>query len=93
MTHKECPECNGWGYTEYDRDVPCSNGRGFVEEYVADCENCGGTGSIEYTEDDEDDEYLQYDDPVPSPVAIALWLVAMAISFFTIAFIFARELI
>ena len=91
MTHKECPECNGWGYTEYDRDVPCSNGRGFVEEYVADCENCKGSGQIEYTEEDEDDEYLQYDPP--SPTAIAFWLVVMAVSFFSLSIIFARELL
>lgn len=91
MTHKECPECNGWGYTEYDRDVPCSSGRGYVEEYVADCENCNGTGQIEYTEDDEDDEYLQYDPP--SGTVIRLMLAGTTISFLAIVYIFARELL
>lgn len=91
MTHKECPECNGWGYTEYDRDVPCSSGRGYVEEYVADCENCKGSGQIEYTEDDEDDEYLQYDPP--GRTVILLMLAGTTISFLVIVYIFARELL
>jgi hypothetical protein len=91
MTNKECPECKGWGYTEYDRDVPCSSGRGYVEEYVADCENCGGSGSIEYTEEDEDDEYMQYDPP--SATTIAMYLILVATGAFTVLAIFAKELL
>ena len=91
MTHKECPECSGWGFTTYDRDVPSSSGLGYIEEYTDDCQNCGGTGYIEYTEEDEDDEYMQYDPP--NSVIIALMLAGTIVSFLVIVFIFARELL
>jgi len=92
MTHKECPECNGWGYTEYDRDVPCSSGRGYVEEYVADCENCGGSGRIEYTEEDEVDDFL-LDEPDPGPTAIFFLILGTATCFFVLVTLIVRELL
>jgi hypothetical protein len=92
MTNKECPECNGWGYTEYDRDVPCSSGRGYVEEVIADCENCGGSGTIEYTEEDEIDDFL-LGEPNPGPVAIIFLILGVATSFLVLAFLIVRELL
>lgn len=96
MTHKECPECNGWGYAEYDSEVHASNSNpyGYIESSIDSCENCKGTGQIEYTEDDEDDAYFQHlDYDPPSPTAIAMWLILMAVSLFTILTIFAKELL
>jgi len=92
MITKECPECDGWGYTEYDRDVPCSSGRGYVEEYVADCENCKGSGKIEYTDEDEYDDFLT-GGPDPSAIVITLMLAGTIVSFLVIVFIFVRELL
>ena len=55
---KPCPECNGSGTMTYERvhRQSASNDSGFIEEYEADCDNCGGSGEIE--DDDYDpDEY------------------------------------
>ena len=55
MTHnKPCPECEGRGTMLFERVFPhnCSRDVGFIEEYEADCDNCGGSGEIE----DEDYE-------------------------------------
>lgn len=64
MTHlhpryKECPECEGRGTMTYERVFPHSPNRdeGFIEEYEADCENCGGTGEVEY----DDEDYAEYE--------------------------------
>jgi len=53
----DCPECDGEGRCEYERAVPMSNSNpyGYLEDYWADCENCGGTGIIEDDLDDDDE--------------------------------------
>jgi DnaJ-class molecular chaperone len=59
MTHyKPCPECEGQGSVLYERVHSHNVGRdvGFIEEYEDTCENCDGTGQVEYDEDD----YAEY---------------------------------
>ena len=53
----DCPECDGEGRCEYERAVPMSNSNpyGYLEDYWATCENCGGTGIIEDDLDDDDE--------------------------------------
>ena len=58
MTHtKPCPECEGKGTVLYERAHlhNCSRDVGFLEEYEDDCENCGGSGEIDYEEEDYED--------------------------------------
>ena len=64
MTHlhpryKPCPECEGRGTVLYERVYTHNYGRdvGFIEEYEDACENCDGTGQVEYDEDD----YAEYE--------------------------------
>ena len=92
MSHKECPECNGWGYATYEREVyATATGYRYIEEYTDDCQNCKGYGQIEYTPEDEDDEYLQYDPP--GAAVIILMMIGMAFSFSVIVYIFVKELL
>jgi DnaJ-class molecular chaperone len=51
----DCPECGGEGTVEYEVAVPMSfsNGHGFLEIGLFDCENCHGTGQIEADWEDE----------------------------------------
>ena len=55
MTIKPCPECSGQGWKEYERvhRASASNPYGFVESYMAECDNCDGSCEID---DDEEDE-------------------------------------
>lgn len=50
---KRCPECEGRGWTTYERTVSASASvsYGYYEEYTDDCDNCDGSGEIE---DDEE---------------------------------------
>ena len=60
MTHyKPCPECNGQGTVLYERVFTHNVGRdvGFIEEYEDTCENCDGTGQVEY----DDEDYAEYE--------------------------------
>lgn len=43
---KECPECEGRGWTTYEKTTKYG-----YSEYNADCDNCDGRGEI------EDDDY------------------------------------
>jgi DnaJ-class molecular chaperone len=56
----DCPECDGTGDCEYEREVPMSNSNpeGYLEDYWAKCVNCGGTGIIERDDDAELDAAL-----------------------------------
>tara|TARA_R110000796_G_scaffold63925_2_gene147896 strand:- start:6137 stop:6331 length:195 start_codon:yes stop_codon:yes gene_type:complete len=51
----KCPECNGEGNCVYERAVPMSNSNpyGYLEDYVAECDNCHGTGEIESDQYDQ----------------------------------------
>lgn len=53
---KDCPECNGRGQREFERvhRASASNPYGDVESYEAECDNCDGSGEIEYDEEDEE---------------------------------------
>ena len=58
MTTKPCPECNGEGWREFERvhRASASNPYGDIEGYMAECDNCHGSGEIEYDEYDEEDD-------------------------------------
>lgn len=53
-TYINCPECDGEGRCEYEREVPMSNSNpyGYLEDYWADCENCNGAGRVERDDDE-----------------------------------------
>jgi hypothetical protein len=51
--YKPCPECEGRGTVTYERAYAAHH----VEEYEDDCSNCGGTGEVEY----DDDDYAEYE--------------------------------
>ena len=54
---KPCPECQGSGTQTYERihRHSASNPYGDIEGYMAECDNCHGSGEIEYDEEEEDD--------------------------------------
>lgn len=56
---KPCPECQGSGTQLFERvhRHSASNDSGFIEEYEADCDNCGGSGEIDDDDDYDPDEY------------------------------------
>ena len=58
MTTKPCPECEGQGQREFERycRASASNPYGDIESYMAECDNCSGSGEID--DDAEDDEHL-----------------------------------
>ena len=43
-----CPECNGYGYLEYFRNL---------ERRDVECDECGGTGEINYIYKKEEEYY------------------------------------
>ncbi|CAB4190253.1 hypothetical protein UFOVP1202_40 [uncultured Caudovirales phage] len=55
MTTKPCPECEGQGQRNFERvcRASASNPYGDIESYMAECDNCSGTGEID---DDGEDE-------------------------------------
>lgn len=55
MTTKRCPECEGQGQREFERvcRASASNPYGDIEGYMAECDNCYGSGEIEVDEEDE----------------------------------------
>lgn len=61
MTTKPCPECNGEGEREFERvhRASASNPYGDIEGYMAECDNCHGSGEIE---DDEEDMLCDRDE-------------------------------
>lgn len=56
MTTIPCPECNGRGQMEFERvhRASASNPYGDIESYMDECDNCHGSGEIEYDEGDEE---------------------------------------
>ena len=56
MTTKRCPECEGQGQREFERvhRASASNPYGDIEGYMAECDNCHGTGEIEIEVEEED---------------------------------------
>lgn len=56
MITKPCPECEGQGQREFERvhRASASNPYGDIEGYMAECDNCHGSGEIEYDEEDEE---------------------------------------
>lgn len=57
LTHEvwvDCPECQGIGTVERERYVYASFDVdiGHIVEEVLDCDNCGGSGQIEYGHED-----------------------------------------
>tara|TARA_R110002126_G_scaffold32307_1_gene102710 strand:+ start:651 stop:872 length:222 start_codon:yes stop_codon:yes gene_type:complete len=56
-TKVDCPECMGEGTCTYDRFVPTgfSNPYGYYEDYVTECDNCEGSGTVEVEEEEEED--------------------------------------
>ena len=61
MTTKPCPECEGQGQREFERVLraSASNPYGDIEGYMAECDNCHGSGEIE---DDEEDMLCDRDE-------------------------------
>ncbi len=53
-TKVDCPECMGEGTCTYDRFVPTgfSNPYGYYEDYIAECDNCEGSGTVEVEEEE-----------------------------------------
>ena len=58
MITKPCPECEGQGQREFERvhRASASNPYGDIEGYMAECDNCHGSGEIEDDEYDEEDD-------------------------------------
>ena len=56
-TKVDCPECMGEGTCTYDRFVPqgFSNAYGYYEDYITECDNCEGSGTVEVEEEEEED--------------------------------------
>tara|TARA_R110001599_G_scaffold60348_1_gene167742 strand:+ start:2127 stop:2342 length:216 start_codon:yes stop_codon:yes gene_type:complete len=54
-TKVDCPECKGEGECAYDRFVPMgfNNDYGDFEEYIAQCDNCEGSGTVEIEENED----------------------------------------
>ena len=54
MIPKPCPECEGQGQREFERvhRASASNPYGDIEGYMAECDNCHGSGEIEVEEED-----------------------------------------
>jgi len=52
-----CPECEGEGKCTYDRFVPqgFGNDYGYFEDYITECGNCEGSGTVEVEEEEEED--------------------------------------
>lgn len=51
---KQCPDCDGSGSCEYERNVIDYINGGFIDAYWDTCDTCHGTGEVE--DDREEDE-------------------------------------
>ena len=57
MTHEEqmrvCPECGGVGRCDYDVPVVDYVSGGFIDTVNDTCELCGGSGEVQFDEEEE----------------------------------------
>jgi len=80
MTTKPCPECEGQGQREFERycRASASNPYGDIEGYMAECDNCHGSGEIEDDEEEEEDDEDDEDDYQEGRESLGFdWIVRM----------------